>query len=230
MSAYQRYYTFQEVRQQILDRFDGIEDDTVLKRNVDNSIQRNLDDLRYEAQRDFTAYIVKNYRQNMTSGQREYSIPPKMVDIVEVRYYDADDDTGQYTVLTQIPYNELFTRYKKTDSGVPTYFSTLGDDLVLAATPNSSSDYIEIDYASTGDELVDDNDIVAIPSKYLSTLVKLVEAETMIYEGDKDTGIIYTDRAKNGLDRVMQIGTQRSGGLSNTMTIGFQLEGKRRRR
>lgn len=230
MNTQETYYSFSDVQTQILNRFDGDSADTVLVENVKSSIRRNFDDIRFRAQDDFRNYIVKGFRLNTASDRREYALPPQLVDIIDIRYFDADDTAGEYTTLRKLPFRELLSRYSDADTGSGEFFSIYGNDLVLAPTPDSASDYILIDYVISGDELVSDDDIVAIPSKYLSSLLRLVEAEVKVYEGDAEVGMLMEDRTEKKLERVLGISTQRANCGDNIMQPEFNRIGGFRKR
>lgn len=230
MNTQETYYSFTEVLTQILNRFDGDSSDTVLLANIKNSVKRNFDDIRFRAQDDFRNYIVKGFRMNAVADRREYSLPPQMVDIIDVRYFDADDTTGEYTSLRKLPFRELLSRYSDTDTGSGEFYSVYGNDLVFAPTPDSSSDYVLIDYVVSGDEFVSDDDIVAIPSKYLSSLLRLVEAELKIYEGDAEVGMLMEDRTEKKLERVLGVSTQRANRGDNIMQPEYNRIGGFRKR
>lgn len=215
MNHNEQYYTFSEIREQILLNYDGNDDDANLVANIENYLRDHMASMQHEAGYRWGASLRTGYKIELDSGQRKYPLPPQFMRQIDARWYDSDSSDSPVKVL-YLPYKDFNFKYNQSDEGSPEFFTIYGESLMFGPTPAESGNWVELDYAQQADLPSDDSDLILVPAQYVRALKLRVQADVNRYQSQADVGAMLDSRSDKVFRDTAAVDTERQleGGSS----------------
>lgn len=219
MNLHGKFKTYSELRQEILESYDGSSDDLGLVAVIENSIKDNLFNYWFQAGDKFGAQISKGFKISLEKDRRAYPLPPRFAGHYDARLYV--DNTGDSQKLLYMPWRDFLMKYSDESSGDPEFFSVYGEEIIFGPAPATDGDWIELDYACYAEEPISDDDLIMIPQQYIKPLKMAIAGDVNIYQSKDSVGLEMSDRGDKLFERVSGIDHRRKNGGYTKMQIGI---------